>query len=578
MRVSVVIPTYWGRKKSVGWQEGDGVYDHPTPLDEEGTLQRTLESMSILKNKDFSLIVPICPTTPEIEAEVVKKVIGIIEKSNFNIETYVFTPQTLRDVKMKLIENGYDGDLSLLSLDGYSNIRNMCIYSTQMINADVAILIDDDEVFENPNYVDMAIEYIGKRKYGKMIYGVAGYYLNKFDEFYDDVDIVPWMTYWNRFGSKTEAFDKLIGQEPRMKVTPFAFGGAMTIHKNLFQLVPFDPKIRRGEDIDYLMNAKMFGFDFFLDNELNIKHLPPKKNHPVWKRFREDIYRFLFEKNKIENQKDLNYMSNVTAEDFDPYPGHFLKDDLEDKIFKTNVLLALDYLAKGDVIGCQESIKNVYLSKHEAKPHFDVFDDYIEVQDNWVTLINETIKYRRGLRKIIEEYNLSRKKIEINMEEFSNITLEDKIDKFQKHALFNNFTDDEITVLAEMSELKVYNENDIIFRNKDNKLYAFAIVRGCVRIVKCNSKGEEIILANICSNSIIGETSLLKDEFSSTGVADEFVVLMRISKEKLKELIKENPVIGNKIMTLFLERMYMKLDDTNKMYQDRVIKEEHFED
>ncbi len=578
MRVSVVIPTYWGRKKSVGWQEGDGVYDHPTPLDEEGTLQRTLESMSILNNKDVSLIVPICPTTPEIEAEVVKKVTSIIEKSDFDIETYIFTPQTLRDVKMNLIENGYDGDLSLLSLDGYSNIRNMCIYSTQLINADVAILIDDDEVFENPDYIDMAIEHIGKRKFGKMIYGVAGYYLNKFDEFYDDVDIVPWMTYWNRFGSKTEAFDKIIGQEPRMKITPFAFGGAMTIHKNLFQLVPFDPKIRRGEDIDYLMNAKMFGFDFFLDNELNIKHLPPKKNHPVWKRFREDIYRFLFEKNKIENQKDLNYMNNVTAEDFDPYPGHFLKEDLEDKIFKTNVLLALDYLAKGDVIGCQESIKNVYLSKYEAKPHFDVFDDYIKVQENWVDLMNESIKYRRVLRKTIENYNLSRNKIKINMEEFSNITLEDKIDKFRKHALFNDFNDEEIKVLAEMSELIVYDENDIIFRNNDNKLYAYAIIRGCVRIVKCNSKGEEIILANICSNSIIGETSLLKDEFSSTGVADEFVVLMRISKEELEKLIQENPVIGNKVMKLFLERMYMKLHDTSKLYQDRVMKEEHFED
>jgi CRP-like cAMP-binding protein len=192
--------------------------------------------------------------------------------------------------------------------------------------------------------------------------------------------------------------------------------------------------------------------------------------------------------------------------------------------------------------------------------------------------MNESIKYRRVLRKVVENYNLSRKKIEINMEEFSNITLEDKIDKFEKHALFTNFTDEEIKILAEMSELKVYNENDIIFRNNDNKLYAFAVVRGCVRIVKCNSKGEEIILANICSNSIIGETSLLKDEFSSTGVADEFVVLMRISKEKLEKLIEDNPVIGNKVMTLFLERMYMKLHDTNQLYQERVMKEEHFED
>ena len=100
----------------------------------------------------------------------------------------------------------------------------------------------------------------------------------------------------------------------------------------------------------------------------------------------------------------------------------------------------------------------------------------------------------------------------------------------------------------------------------------------CWRIVKSNLKGEEIVLATSCSNSIIGETSLLKDEFSTTGIADEFVVLMRISKEKLKELIEKNPVIGNKIMTLFLERMYMKLDDTSRMYQERVINEEHIED
>ena len=49
MRKVVVIPTYWSREKDEGWQEGDAVYDHPTPLDDEGTLRRTLESMKLLK-------------------------------------------------------------------------------------------------------------------------------------------------------------------------------------------------------------------------------------------------------------------------------------------------------------------------------------------------------------------------------------------------------------------------------------------------------------------------------------------------------------------------------------------------
>jgi len=578
MKKCVVIPTYWGRKKGELSKKSDGIYDHPTPIDEEGTLQRTLESMKILNDKKFKLIIPVCPVDLELEEEAVNNVKRIIEKSNIDeIETYIFTPSTLTEIENVFVENGYRGS-DLLSLNGYSNIRNMCIYAAQLISADVAILIDDDEVFENPNFITMATEHIGMRKYGNIIYGVAGYYLNKFDEFYDDIDIVPWMTYWNRFGSKTEAFDKIIGQEPRMKVTPFAFGGAMVIHKNLFQLVPFDPKIRRGEDIDYLMNSKMFGYDFFLDNELNIKHLPPPKSSPVWKRFREDIYRFLFEQDKINNQKDVNYMTKVSSTDFDPYPGDFLREDLEDKIFKTNVLLALDYLANGDVEGCRESIKNVYLSKYEAKPHFDVFDDYMRTQRDWISLIKRTIKLRRNLRKIMESYNLTGQKIEINMETYANTSEKEKSEKFKAHELFKRFTDEEIGIISKMSELKAYNENDIIFRNKDNDLFIYAILKGCVRIVKCDLRGEEILLATACSNSIMGETTLLKKEFNSTGIADEFVELMRISKEDMEKLIKSNPVIGNKIMNLFLERMYMKLNETNVMYRDKMIKEEHIED
>ena len=51
MEVTMVIPTYWARTGSVGWQEGDAVYDHPTPLDQEDTLLRSLQSMEVLADK-----------------------------------------------------------------------------------------------------------------------------------------------------------------------------------------------------------------------------------------------------------------------------------------------------------------------------------------------------------------------------------------------------------------------------------------------------------------------------------------------------------------------------------------------
>ena len=57
MKATMVIPSYWRRKKEDGWKNTDDVYDHPTPLDEDGTLARILNSLSILQNKDFNLVI-----------------------------------------------------------------------------------------------------------------------------------------------------------------------------------------------------------------------------------------------------------------------------------------------------------------------------------------------------------------------------------------------------------------------------------------------------------------------------------------------------------------------------------------
>lgn len=66
----MVIPSYWTRESSIGWKEGDLVYDHPTPLDMEGTLHRAIESIGILNDKDFQLVIIAAPTSRDIGDEV----------------------------------------------------------------------------------------------------------------------------------------------------------------------------------------------------------------------------------------------------------------------------------------------------------------------------------------------------------------------------------------------------------------------------------------------------------------------------------------------------------------------------
>jgi len=568
MRTVVVIPTYWGRKKEMGFKDGDIVYDHATPIDEGGTLGRALESMKILKKKDFKLVILICPTNKEIEREAEEKARKIIKGVKLDVETYLFTRKTLKKMKKfgrnsKLKENV----LSLLSLQGYANVRNMCIFSSHILNSDITVLIDDDEVIENPDFMDIAREFIGKRVYGETVYGVAGYYLNKYGNYYDNVNMEPWMTYWNRFGSKSKAFDKIIGCGPRLKHTPFVFGGAMVIHKNLYQIVPFDPNIPRGEDIDYLINAKMFGFDFFLDNKLSIKHLPPQKNHSIWKRTREDIYRFIYEKSKINSQYEVSNMRTVTAKDFSPYPGEFLTDELEDKIFKTNLLLALEYLANNKVKACKESIKNIYLSIHEAIPEKDPFTTYRKTQKCWEKLIDFTLENKKEVRRIMEEKNLFKVEVTVDKKHYEKISPKEKKETLRRMIDFKDFSEEELEKIAQISAVKAYKDDEFIFKEGDEDSSFYIVIRGCLRIIKYNERNEEIVLADICTGGFLGETTIVNESHRVNAVASEFVELLCLEQKNLELLIKEDPNLGNKCLLVFLEKLSIKLDKTNRLFQ-----------
>ena len=182
-------------------------------------------------------------------------------------------------------------------------------------------------------------------------------------------------------------FREIIGKEPRLKKTPFVFGGNMVIHKKLFTKVPFDPDVTRGEDIDYLMNAKMFGYEFYLDNKLAIKHLPPPKPHPTWRRIREDILRFFYEREKIRKQREISGMRKIKAEEFDPYPGIFLKEDLEEKVAKASEILATEYLTEGKTEDAKESLNNIKIAIESASPSKNPFENLLKVQKDWEELM-----------------------------------------------------------------------------------------------------------------------------------------------------------------------------------------------
>jgi len=387
MKVTMVIPSYWGWKKSEGYRETDTVYDHPTPLDEEGTLSRALKSLSILQDKNFNLVILAASTGLDIQEDVESKVSSIVKDTNLEAKTFFFSYSHLAQIHQHLSDHNLDKFIPLLKLNGYSNVRNLCFFLPHLLGSEVAVLIDDDEVFEDPQFMEKAREFIGKEHQGGKVLAVAGYYINPDNDFLLNREIVPWMTYWNKIDCMNRAFKEIIGKGPRLKETPFVFGGNMVVHRDLFTLVPFDPAVPRGEDIDFLINAKMFGCKFYLDNELSIKHDAPPKPHPEWRKVREDISRFAFEKNKLEAQEPAPGMEKITAEDLVPYPGEFLKEDLEDRIFRSNLMLAIEYLHQGDKKGAMECLSNIYLGKIKSHPETNLFQNLLQLQKDWKDLM-----------------------------------------------------------------------------------------------------------------------------------------------------------------------------------------------
>jgi len=175
LKTTMVIPTYWGRNSKTKIRADDLTYDHPTPLDQEGTLLRCLQSISHLKDQDFLLVVLACATAPDIAEAVETKVQKIISQAGLNIETMVFSRTGLRKMNREIkVQAGSDFS-DLLTLNGYSPVRNMCLFAGHVVESEITVFIDDDEVFEDPHFILKAREHIGKKVKGERVLALAGY-------------------------------------------------------------------------------------------------------------------------------------------------------------------------------------------------------------------------------------------------------------------------------------------------------------------------------------------------------------------------------------------------------------------
>ena len=101
---------------------------------------------------------------------------------------------------------------------------------------------------------------------------------------------------------------------------------------------------------------------------------------------------------------------------------------------------------------------------------------------------------------------------------------------------------------------------DIIFEEGSTTVFMFVIAHGELEILKENSLGEQMVIANIGAGQTVGEMSLVDGSSRSAGArAAEFSTLLILPKANFDKICGESPKLGLMIMRKIANLMSQRL-------------------
>ncbi len=344
MQPTVIIPTFWTRRQSRAQNRAAALFDHPTPIDEEGTLRDCLRSIEAVR--DLGKVVVIVATTEESLDHAAEDRVDEILADFPAIDSFVLGAAEMGSLHRRMEQLEFADMLAGASLSGYGGVRNVGLIAAAVFGSESVVFVDDDQIITDPDFLHVAHEGLGEElPDGRPILAKSGYYTDA-----DGSYRAPVTTAWyDRFWRQTEYYNRamaIITAPPRVRPSTLAFGGCLALHRDMYCNVPFDPWAVRGEDIDYVINVRMHGGDVFLDDQWSVIHQPPAPPSEA-ALFKQDVYRFVYTHRKLEFSKSQVDLRQVTAESLMPYPGAFVDSSITWRARMTAGLRALAGIERG---------------------------------------------------------------------------------------------------------------------------------------------------------------------------------------------------------------------------------------
>lgn len=331
MKPAIVIPTYWAGNHEDTL--APGAYDHSTSLTaERPELERCLASLEQVRGLPRIILLVICPLSAT--RDVTLRIEHILyHHPNLNVTLLTNIEASRIMDRVNELAPKIKGEA--VSLRGYGAIRNMGLAAAAILGHDAVVFLDDDEVVLAPDFMEKALYALGAETRQRLpILAKSGYFYDREGSPLADTSRAGITQRWWTKRIEFNRWMKKALSGTRISRSNYVCGGLMALHARAFTRVAFDPFITRGEDLDYLFNMRMFGYDVWFDNEWTVRHLPPEseKRSP---RFMQDVYRWYYERAKLTFAAHQKELIPVTAASLMPYPGPWISRELDDRVRKT---------------------------------------------------------------------------------------------------------------------------------------------------------------------------------------------------------------------------------------------------
>lgn len=393
--LQISVPIYFFKNKHY-------YYDHPIQIDhfqQKETLTRLIISIDKNLNKAFKkvrFIIVYGKESEELSNNRIERVLKMTllrkTKNVKNVEIYVFSLVQFK----KLTKNNQLINKCISNIK-YGNIRNLQLLTHLITNTSFQVNLDDDEIIQNNTFFTRIKENQNKINQSTKLKGVGGFYIDnqgnpdilskndlklhhKSSLFHQKEIIMQMGTDFYQYKKYSESVGAI-------------YGGLNIMHKDLSAKINYDPNIRRGEDIDFVLHAMFENIYFGFDAQWAIIHKPPgvsSGSHfaPNKEKIKKDILRFIYQKMKFEM---LTLMSNKEKKDeilinTFPYPGFYLMLP-----FKYIINNAQKYLKKGEL--------NSYLYDTLYKE----LREFFSLKLVWNNITKEIKAQRRKLLTVIEK-------------------------------------------------------------------------------------------------------------------------------------------------------------------------------